>query len=46
MCKNRKYQWVNKYFGSIFQMGESLLYVACMAGCEDYATLFGGGLID
>jgi len=28
------------------KLSESVLYVACMAGCEGYAPLFGGGLID
>jgi hypothetical protein len=27
-------------------VGQSILYVACMAGCEDYAPLFVGGLVD
>jgi hypothetical protein len=28
------------------EVGQSILYVACMAGCKVYALLFVGGLID
>ena len=28
------------------EVGQSILHVACMAGCEDYAPLFVGCLID
>jgi len=30
----------------ILEVGQSILHVACMDRCEDYAPLFGGGLID
>ncbi|OIN95037.1 MAG: hypothetical protein AUJ48_04000 [Deltaproteobacteria bacterium CG1_02_45_11] len=30
----------------ILEVGQSVLYVACMVGCEDYAPLFVGSLVD
>ena len=36
----------NENIKLILEVGQSVLHVACMAGCEDYAPLFGGGLID
>ncbi|MEA3428219.1 MAG: hypothetical protein U9Q84_03140 [Thermodesulfobacteriota bacterium] len=30
----------------ILEVGQSILYVACMAGCKGYAPLFVCGLID
>ena len=30
----------------ILEVGQSILHVACMAGCKGYAPFFVGGLID
>ncbi|MDO9566601.1 MAG: hypothetical protein Q7J15_07670 [Candidatus Desulfaltia sp.] len=30
----------------ILEVGQSILYVACMVGCENYAPFFGGSIVD